>query len=405
MKLLRTRSRTALRNEAFLLLEATWPVRLSETVALAADPYRGEIRPMGGEGSAPSRCFTSTRGNRTAIGRRVRGGVTHSARLQQAPQTLRSNLSQFLVERAKASEGPSTVRFMPTCTTPDCISPPGPRAFADPTMRSNIAATSRPIPTRTPLAARPRAARKRPKPGASATPTTCGTDAASPSTACLSRTRLRDLPVRGLGRPVHAWGLCSGHYWQQSHGRELKPIVERVSPGGRCSVESCPKTAAHLGLCNTHYQRKSADESDWDRPIKDKAPMAPGGPPGRVTGCCSWRADECSSTSTSSRRSWVVRFGQTLERTFITSTGTSLTTEQTGNRTYTLTAASARETSNSGRRSSRPARKSGRTEWARDPGTVRRRVREGPLRKALAARLGARDRIPAGIKDAYRAAN
>lgn len=45
-----TAAATALRNEAFLLLEATWPVRRSETVALAADPYRGEIRPMGWQG-------------------------------------------------------------------------------------------------------------------------------------------------------------------------------------------------------------------------------------------------------------------------------------------------------------------------------------------------------------------
>lgn len=44
---------TALRNEAFLLLEASWPVRRSETVALAANLYRGEIRPMGSRGFGP----------------------------------------------------------------------------------------------------------------------------------------------------------------------------------------------------------------------------------------------------------------------------------------------------------------------------------------------------------------
>lgn len=38
---------TRLRNEAFILLEATWPVRRSEAAALGADPYGGEIRPMG----------------------------------------------------------------------------------------------------------------------------------------------------------------------------------------------------------------------------------------------------------------------------------------------------------------------------------------------------------------------
>lgn len=78
------------------------------------------------------------------------------------------------------------------------------------------------------------------------------------------------------GRPVHAWGLCSGHYCQQSQGRELAPIVQRVSPGGECLVETCFRTAAHLGLCTTHYSRKSADQLNWDRPIKDKAPDGSG---------------------------------------------------------------------------------------------------------------------------------
>lgn len=56
----------------------------------------------------------------------------------------------------------------------------------------------------------------------------------------------------------------------------LKPIMERVSPGGQCSVETCPKTAAHLGLCNTHYSRRSAGQLNRDRPIKDKAPNGSG---------------------------------------------------------------------------------------------------------------------------------
>jgi hypothetical protein len=41
---------TRLRIEAFILLEATWPVRRSEAAALGADPYGGEIRPMGWRG-------------------------------------------------------------------------------------------------------------------------------------------------------------------------------------------------------------------------------------------------------------------------------------------------------------------------------------------------------------------
>jgi hypothetical protein len=45
-----TAAASGIGNEAFLLLEATWPVRRSEAVALAADPYRGEIRPLGWRG-------------------------------------------------------------------------------------------------------------------------------------------------------------------------------------------------------------------------------------------------------------------------------------------------------------------------------------------------------------------
>ncbi len=50
-----TAAATGLRNEAFLLLEATWPVRRSDAANLAPDPYRGEIGPMGwrGFGSQP----------------------------------------------------------------------------------------------------------------------------------------------------------------------------------------------------------------------------------------------------------------------------------------------------------------------------------------------------------------
>jgi hypothetical protein len=42
---------TRLRNEPFVLFEATWPVRRSEAAAMGGDPYAGEIRPMGWRGS------------------------------------------------------------------------------------------------------------------------------------------------------------------------------------------------------------------------------------------------------------------------------------------------------------------------------------------------------------------
>lgn len=41
---------TRLRNEPFILFEATWPVRRSEAAAMGAAPYAGEIRPMGWRG-------------------------------------------------------------------------------------------------------------------------------------------------------------------------------------------------------------------------------------------------------------------------------------------------------------------------------------------------------------------
>jgi hypothetical protein len=41
---------TGLPDRTFLLLEANWPIRRSETVAAGPDPYDGEIRPMGWHG-------------------------------------------------------------------------------------------------------------------------------------------------------------------------------------------------------------------------------------------------------------------------------------------------------------------------------------------------------------------
>jgi hypothetical protein len=48
-----TAAATGLRNQAFLALDATWPVRRSEAAVLAPNPYLGEIRPMGWKGLGP----------------------------------------------------------------------------------------------------------------------------------------------------------------------------------------------------------------------------------------------------------------------------------------------------------------------------------------------------------------
>jgi hypothetical protein len=45
-----TAAASGIGSEAFLLHEETWPVRRSEVMALAADPYRGEIPPLGWRG-------------------------------------------------------------------------------------------------------------------------------------------------------------------------------------------------------------------------------------------------------------------------------------------------------------------------------------------------------------------
>lgn len=48
-------------------------------------------------------------------------------------------------------------------------------------------------------------------------------------------------------------------------------------PGAVCSLDCCDKPpAAHLGLCNRHYQRKVDGDPDWERPLRAKRPDGDG---------------------------------------------------------------------------------------------------------------------------------
>lgn len=80
----------------------------------------------------------------------------------------------------------------------------------------------------------------------------------------------------GCGGAVHGDGYCGAHYWQSRNKDQLTPIRERSTPGGQCQATECDKTAVHLGLCYSHYDRKRVGDPDWDRPVKDKAPDGAG---------------------------------------------------------------------------------------------------------------------------------
>src|SRR5690606_25930008 len=49
-------------------------------------------------------------------------------------------------------------------------------------------------------------------------------------------------------------GLCTGHYQQQYHGRELRPLKNRTSGNTRktCGVEWCTRGRKSRGLCTVH---------------------------------------------------------------------------------------------------------------------------------------------------------
>ena len=63
----------------------------------------------------------------------------------------------------------------------------------------------------------------------------------------------------GCERDSHALGLCSAHYTQKWHGKELSPL--RQSNIGRvCGFESCERGAAVKGYCSTHYHQDRAGQ-------------------------------------------------------------------------------------------------------------------------------------------------
>ena len=62
----------------------------------------------------------------------------------------------------------------------------------------------------------------------------------------------------GCDRPLLAKGLCTGHYQQQRHRQELKPLQQRVTGRVRCEAGdglgwSCIRPHRKNSLCNSHY--------------------------------------------------------------------------------------------------------------------------------------------------------
>jgi hypothetical protein len=83
--------------------------------------------------------------------------------------------------------------------------------------------------------------------------------------------------IEGCESVIHGLGLCTTHYWRQKRGYEMEaPIQGRTPRAEVCTVADCDKKVNAANLCSTHYGRKKAGESDWDRPIKKKAPDGEG---------------------------------------------------------------------------------------------------------------------------------
>lgn len=65
---------------------------------------------------------------------------------------------------------------------------------------------------------------------------------------------MADCSFEGCDRKARSHGLCGGHLYQRSTGKELRPLRRR-STTKHCEVEGCEEVVLAKGLCSTHYGR------------------------------------------------------------------------------------------------------------------------------------------------------
>jgi len=59
-------------------------------------------------------------------------------------------------------------------------------------------------------------------------------------------------------RKAKSKGLCPGHYWQKSKGKELTPLRRHAKAGATspCSFEGCSHKSVAKGLCHSHWRQQ-----------------------------------------------------------------------------------------------------------------------------------------------------
>lgn len=77
---------------------------------------------------------------------------------------------------------------------------------------------------------------------------------------------------------VKARGLCSAHYWRETHDRPLTPVKPTAQPV-RCEVDGCESIKVARGLCDKHYRRLRLYGSATHVPPRKARPKQKG--PGR----------------------------------------------------------------------------------------------------------------------------